>query len=196
MQTQTTLPSNWSEVLPTNLAADLLNRAPQTLRKWACLECGPIRPIRINGRLAWRVSDIEQLLSGGAACTFHKGKKPSNGGSRYLGQQHNFPSQVAGANHNKGSSVTKPFRRSNQPSPVDFYAGEIDAFHEGSGGWASGCCPFHDDRNHSFAMNLETGSFYCRSPNCGVSGGNLVAYVCAKYGLLVADAFRLLEDLA
>jgi hypothetical protein len=55
------------EVLPTNEAAPIINRAPQTLRKWACLECGPIRPIRINGRLAWRVSDLQKLLDGEAA---------------------------------------------------------------------------------------------------------------------------------
>lgn len=54
------------EVLPTNEAAAAINRAPQTLRKWACLECGPIRPIRINGRLAWRVADLQTLLQGGA----------------------------------------------------------------------------------------------------------------------------------
>lgn len=54
-------------VLPTNEAAAAINRAPQTLRKWACLENGPIRPIRINGRLAWRVSDLQLLLSGGVA---------------------------------------------------------------------------------------------------------------------------------
>jgi len=53
------------DVLPTDEAAMLINRAPQTLRKWACLECGPILPIRINGRLAWRVSDLQALLSGG-----------------------------------------------------------------------------------------------------------------------------------
>ena len=53
-----------STVLPTKLAAKAINRAPQTLRKWACLENGPIRPIRINGRLAWRVSDLQKLLNG------------------------------------------------------------------------------------------------------------------------------------
>lgn len=53
-------------VIPTNEAATALNRKPQTLRKWACLENGPIRPIRINGRLAWRVSDIQALLNGEA----------------------------------------------------------------------------------------------------------------------------------
>lgn len=52
------------EILPTNEAAAVLNRRPQTLRKWACLENGPIRPVRINGRLAWRVSDLRKLLNG------------------------------------------------------------------------------------------------------------------------------------
>ncbi|MDR6409733.1 UNVERIFIED_ORG: hypothetical protein ABIC62_002440 [Burkholderia sp. 1595] len=52
------------EVLPTDEAAAAINRQPQTLRKWACLENGPIRPIRINGRLAWRVSDLQKLLDG------------------------------------------------------------------------------------------------------------------------------------
>lgn len=55
------------EILPTNEAAAAINRAPQTLRKWACLENGPIRPIRINGRLAWKVSDLMSLLSSGEA---------------------------------------------------------------------------------------------------------------------------------
>ena len=45
-------------------AAFHLGRRPQTLRKWACLENGPIRPVRINGRLAWRVADIRALLNG------------------------------------------------------------------------------------------------------------------------------------
>lgn len=55
------------EVLPTAQAAPLINRKPQTLRKWACLENGPIRPVRINGRLAWRVSDLQALLAGEVA---------------------------------------------------------------------------------------------------------------------------------
>ncbi|MBA9902668.1 helix-turn-helix domain-containing protein [Burkholderia cepacia] len=53
------------EVLPTDEAAAAINRKPQTLRKWACFENGPIRPVRINGRLAWRVSDLQTLLNGG-----------------------------------------------------------------------------------------------------------------------------------
>lgn len=49
----------------TNTAAGLLGRAPQTLRKWACYEDGPLRPVRVNGRLAWAVADIHRLLSNG-----------------------------------------------------------------------------------------------------------------------------------
>ena len=51
--------------LTTAEAAKALNRAPQTLRTWACFENGPIRPVRINGRLAWPADEIAQLLNGG-----------------------------------------------------------------------------------------------------------------------------------
>ena len=36
----------------TAAAAHYLNRRPQTLRQWACAEDGPLRPLRVNGRLA------------------------------------------------------------------------------------------------------------------------------------------------
>lgn len=48
--------------LPTAEAAYHLNRAEQTLRIWACRENGPLRPVRINGRLAWPVKDIRRLV--------------------------------------------------------------------------------------------------------------------------------------
>lgn len=48
--------------IPTEQAAHYLGRRPQTLRGWACLERGPLRPIRIHGRLAWPVADIRRLL--------------------------------------------------------------------------------------------------------------------------------------
>jgi hypothetical protein len=47
----------------TACAAFHLNRKPQTLRAWACLENGPIRPHRLNGRLIWAVADIKLLLN-------------------------------------------------------------------------------------------------------------------------------------
>lgn len=46
----------------TEHAAYYLNRRPQTLRVWAMRGDGPIQPLRINGRLAWRVADLETLL--------------------------------------------------------------------------------------------------------------------------------------
>ena len=51
----------------TACAAYHLLRKPQTMRAYACLENGPIRPIRINGRLAWPVAAIKSLLNGEAA---------------------------------------------------------------------------------------------------------------------------------
>lgn len=54
------------EVVPTDCAAYHLNRRPQTLRVWACLETGALRPIRINGRLAWPVSELRRLLKASA----------------------------------------------------------------------------------------------------------------------------------
>lgn len=39
-----------------------LSRKEQTARGWACHENGPIRPIRVNGRLAWAVADIKRIL--------------------------------------------------------------------------------------------------------------------------------------
>ncbi len=46
----------------TEQAAYYLNRRPQTLRTWAMRENGLIRPLRINGRLAWPVKDIKRIL--------------------------------------------------------------------------------------------------------------------------------------
>ncbi|NBY16146.1 MAG: hypothetical protein EBQ78_00365 [Betaproteobacteria bacterium] len=46
----------------TDSAAHYLNRKAQTLRTWACYENGPIRPIRVHGRLAWSVDEIRKVL--------------------------------------------------------------------------------------------------------------------------------------
>ena len=45
----------------TAAAAYYLNRRPQTLRCWA-MNQHPIRPMNINGRLAWPVSELRRLL--------------------------------------------------------------------------------------------------------------------------------------
>jgi len=48
--------------LTTAEAAWALNRRPQTLRGWACLENGPIRPRRIGGLLAWSTAEVKALV--------------------------------------------------------------------------------------------------------------------------------------
>lgn len=54
------------KAVSTAVAAKALNRNPQTLRNWACTNTGPIRPIRIHGRLAWPLDELARLLNGGA----------------------------------------------------------------------------------------------------------------------------------
>jgi hypothetical protein len=48
--------------LTTDEAAFYLNRRPQTLRFWACNEGSELRPIRVNGRLAWRLTDVKIMV--------------------------------------------------------------------------------------------------------------------------------------
>lgn len=48
--------------LPTSEAARHLNRAQQTMRLWAMRGNGAIHPLRINGRLAWPVSELRRIL--------------------------------------------------------------------------------------------------------------------------------------
>ena len=67
MLEQTTFPAIEHETrtnVETAVAAHQLLRSPQTLRIWACKETGPLRPVRVNGRLAWPVAEIRRVLKG------------------------------------------------------------------------------------------------------------------------------------
>ena len=46
----------------TKTAAYHLGRQPQTLRGHASREVGPIRAIRVGGRLAWPVAELKKAL--------------------------------------------------------------------------------------------------------------------------------------
>ncbi len=52
--------------LTTAECAFYLNRRPQTLRGWACLENGPLRPARIGGLLAWSTATVKALAGIGS----------------------------------------------------------------------------------------------------------------------------------
>lgn len=56
--------SELRKAVSTAEAAKALNRHPQTLRNWACTNSGPIRPIKIGGRLAWPLDELARLLGG------------------------------------------------------------------------------------------------------------------------------------
>lgn len=50
----------------TPTAARMMGFAENTLRKWHCLGTGPIKPVRVRGRLRWAVAEINRVLSEGA----------------------------------------------------------------------------------------------------------------------------------
>lgn len=52
------------EALTTIEAAEVMRMKPDTLRKWACLGTGPIKPLRYQRKLMWRVCDIRALMAG------------------------------------------------------------------------------------------------------------------------------------
>ena len=51
-----------NQLLTTKEAAEFLRLKPQTLRRWACYQNGPIQPARVcRGQLRWRGGDLNQL---------------------------------------------------------------------------------------------------------------------------------------
>ncbi len=73
-----------------------------------------------------------------------------------------------------------PFLKDSLPQPKYYYAEQLSRF-KANGYRATALCPFHNDRNPSFAVNLETGSFKCFS--CGAKGGDVLAFHRARYYL-------------
>ncbi|MBK7001361.1 MAG: DNA-binding protein [Rhodoferax sp.] len=55
------LESVTAPIVTTAQAAHYLNRAKQTLRMWASDGRGPIRPVRLNGRLGWPTKEIRRV---------------------------------------------------------------------------------------------------------------------------------------
>jgi hypothetical protein len=52
--------------LNTDEAAMSIDHRPQTLRKWATYQTGPIQPVKIGRRLLWPIEGLNKLLNGGA----------------------------------------------------------------------------------------------------------------------------------
>lgn len=50
-----------------------------------------------------------------------------------------------------------------------------------------GLCPFHDDRNNSFSVNLKTGQWHCFSED---RGGNFTQFYAEINGLDTKEAYK------
>lgn len=62
MKIEPQIPVDLPRYVSTKEAAERLNRKVATLHAWSSLGVGPLVPIKINGRLAWRFSDLAALL--------------------------------------------------------------------------------------------------------------------------------------
>lgn len=49
-------------LIDTRAAAYYLMAQEQTMRSWAARGVGPIRPVKIGGRLRWRTSEVKKLV--------------------------------------------------------------------------------------------------------------------------------------
>lgn len=78
------------------------------------------------------------------------------------------------------------FDRSLLPDPVAFYEGEGLAL-VGSGTWRTTRCSFHGGSD-SMRVNVKTGAFRCM--NCGVRGGDVLAYSMKAHGWDFIEASR------
>ena len=59
--------------------------------------------------------------------------------------------------------------------------------HKIAGDNLTGRCPFHDDRNNSFSVNLKTGQWKCFAED---RGGNFISFWAELNGISTKDAYR------
>jgi hypothetical protein len=78
-----------------------------------------------------------------------------------------------------------PFDVDMLPDPLVYYRAELKLFKE-RGDWAKALCPFHNDRNPSFAVHLPSGGFHCFA--CRIRGRSIVTYRMKRYGETFREA--------
>lgn len=79
--------------------------------------------------------------------------------------------------------------RERLPSPAKYWRSRIaELGEENANGWASGLCPFHQDHDPSFAVEMQgRGRFRCHSTDCGRSG-DVISFHQKVTGLGFVDA--------
>lgn len=72
------------------------------------------------------------------------------------------------------------FKKEKLPDPGTYYR-NLGLKLTGGGEWKSAICPFHEDKNPSLRLRLDSGSFRCMA--CGVHGGDVLAFHMQLYKL-------------
>lgn len=93
------------------------------------------------------------------------------------------------SNRKKYKSV---FNRNLLPSPGEYYRNQGLKL-TGGGEWKSAICPFHEDKNPSLRLRLDSGGFRCMV--CGVHGGDVLAFHMQLHKLNFINAARALGTL-
>ncbi len=81
-----------------------------------------------------------------------------------------------------GFNSSKYFNKDLLPSPYDYYHNQFIEYRNkkpNSKGYLMVHCPFHDDKNPSFSINLIHGGFKCFA--CGTSGGDILSFQMKQY---------------
>ncbi|MCB1877791.1 MAG: hypothetical protein KDH88_17600 [Chromatiales bacterium] len=81
------------------------------------------------------------------------------------------------------------FRHDWLRAPADYYESEGLRL-VGAGPWRSGLCVFHDETTESLRVNIEHGGYRCMG--CGETGGDILAFHMARYGLTFVEAAKAL----
>jgi hypothetical protein len=79
-------------------------------------------------------------------------------------------------------------------NPAAVLADNLPDLIESKNGFGWACCPFHDDRNPSLCVNVESGWYRCYSSSCGATGSNIVGFVGRLLGYSTAEARSYLES--
>lgn len=84
-------------------------------------------------------------------------------------------------NISKPKVASSKFNRNLLPSPYEYYTQTAGYRIPNTTGWFSTHCPFHNDQNESFGINLDSGGFNCFA--CGEKGGDIITFHMKKHGL-------------
>jgi phage/plasmid primase-like uncharacterized protein len=79
------------------------------------------------------------------------------------------------------------FRRDRLPDALGYFEREGLKL-LGSGIWRKALCPFHEERNPSFSVNVQEGAFKCHA--CAAKGGDVLDFHMQKYAMNFQDAAR------